>query len=88
LATLLGFGTRPQGPSVRHVDKTAPELYDPLVLQLPEGSSDRLPVGPDHRPQVLVGVVGGYLHAVITSHHPLALQKEQEQTRQAGGNIS
>src|SRR5215204_2438296 len=87
LATLLGFGTRPQGLNVRHVDKTAPELYDPLVLQLPEGPCDRLPVGPNHRSQLLVSVVGGYLEGVVTGHRPLVVEREQHQkARQAGGN--
>src|SRR5215211_5470100 len=75
-----------QDLDVRHMDEAPPELYDPFVLQLAEGPGDRLSVGPDHRPQVLVSVVDGYLQAVIASYHPLALQEQHQQTRQAGGN--
>src|SRR5215217_3210148 len=76
----------PQDLGVRHIDEAPLKLYDPFVLQLPKGPGDRLPVGPHHRPQLMVGVVGGYLQAVIASYHPLALQEQQEQTCQAAGN--
>src|SRR5215204_4288254 len=76
----------PQGFGVRDVDEPTPKLHYPLVLQSGEGPGYRFPSGPDHRSQVLMGVVGGYLQPMLAAHHPLALQQQQDQARQAGGD--
>src|SRR5215213_7515893 len=49
-----------EGFDVIDVDEATPELEGSLILKAPECSRHRLPVGPDHGAQVLVGVAGGY----------------------------
>jgi hypothetical protein len=75
-----------QGLYVRHVDQAPLQLHDPCVLEPGEGLSHRLPVGADHGGQVLMGVVGGYLHVVLTDYHPLALDEREDEARQPGGH--
>src|SRR5215213_208902 len=76
-----------QSPSVREVDPTAKHFYRSLVLEVAEGTGYGHPVRPNHGPEALVGVVGGYLNLLICGHHPFALAEQQEQASQASGHL-
>src|SRR5215211_1312727 len=71
---------------VPHVDQAPPEFHDTLILEDPERPRDRLPVGPYHGSQPLVGVVGGY---PVSRAIPraLALDQEHDDARQAGVDV-
>src|SRR5215217_5162866 len=79
-------GDSPKGLDVPNADKAASQFHDSFVLQLPEGSSDRLPVSPDHGTQTLVGVVIGYLD-ILTGHYPLFFTQKEDEVRQASRDI-
>ena len=65
-----------EGFDVIDVDEATPDLQGSFVLKAPEGPGHRLPVGPDHGAQVLVGVAGGYAD-LPWDLHPLALDEKE-----------
>src|SRR5215213_5895990 len=69
--TRLPRGTL-EGLQVRDVDVVAPHLDAPALLQLPKSPGRGLPVRPDHRGQLVVGVAGGYPVA-LGGDEPFAL---------------
>jgi hypothetical protein len=79
LALLLGDAL--QGLLVPYVDPTPLQLHDPLVLEPPQGTGHRHPVGPYHGAKLLVGVGGWQLVTSSVVHHPLVLAQPQDLAR-------
>ena len=54
----LRYGEALQGVRVRNVDTLVPNFHCARFPQPPQGPGDRLPVGPDHARELIVGVAG------------------------------
>ena len=60
---------------ILNMDEASPQLYGSLVLEQPESPGYRLPVGPDHGAQTLMGVMMGYLD-VLTGLYTLSFTEK------------
>jgi hypothetical protein len=68
------------------VDEASPDLQSPIVLKAPESPGHCLPVGTDHRAEVLMGVAGRYAN-LPGDLHPLALDEKEYEASEPCWNL-
>src|SRR3712207_2056936 len=78
------FGEALQRIRIRDINVSVAELHGARIPQLPEGSGDRLPVGPHHARELVVGVAGGYPAAALGRYDALAFAKAEDKTDEPG----
>lgn len=79
---------RPLFSKLRHSlpDEASPQFYGAIVFELGVAPGHLLPAGPDHGAGMSAGVADRDIRTSPTTDYPLALDKKEDEAREAGDN--